>query len=254
MSNSFNISAALAVAAVSAKVDANKVVIDDIHDTHLPALKTVVDSNKSVIDDFHDVHLPTIETELHANYLIIEDLHVVDIPNMRIVVDKIDTDVEYIRLSMLVLSKNAIDAIKVVVDDIRAIDVPALAIPQNVRGDFSFASLITDSDTFLTVLDVTGSGILQAISVRCTDNAYQITVQITIDGTIFYADGPVTGDTLHHNLQASPQLANPYHDVAVLDHLPNILCEFSTSLLIEVKEATGAGNVECAAIYSLDDF
>ena len=254
MSNSFNISAALAIASLDTKLNILDTVCDNIRNIDVPNIQTVINANKVVIDDFHDVHLPTIETELHANYLVIEDLHVVDIPNMRLVVNSTSDDVEFIRLSMLVLSKNAIDAIKAVVDDIRAIDVPALAIPQNVRGDFSFASLFTSSDTFLEVLNVTGSGILQAISARCTDNAYQITIQITIDGTIFYADGPITGDTLHHNLQASPQLANPYHDVAVVDHLPNILCEFSTSLLIEVKEATGAGNVECAAIYSLDDF
>ncbi len=147
-----------------------------------------------------------------------------------------------------------VDTVDTVVDAIRAVDVPALMVPQQVRGDFSFATLLTADAVLQTVLDVTGSGILLALTVRCTNNAYTVQSQITIDGVSSSMHNPHTGDTLYRNLQMMPKTGGPTHNLSIVNEYPNIISPFSTSLLVQVREMGGAGNVECNVIYSLDNF
>jgi len=124
MSNSFNISVAPEIAAVSALVSANGVIIADIHDTDLPAAQTVIDANAVIIADIHDTDLPAAEV-------------------------KIDTSI------------TDIAAVKTVVD---AVQVKTDAMPQIVRSKWFGAYLSTGNDTWTTVVSVSGSGILYGIN------------------------------------------------------------------------------------------
>ena len=99
MSNSFNISVKPEIAAAVVKIDANKAVIDNIHDVDLPAAKTVIDSNSTIISDIHDTDLPAAKTVIDSNSTIITDIHDTDLPGAVSKIDVIDGIVDSILLS-----------------------------------------------------------------------------------------------------------------------------------------------------------
>jgi len=105
MSNSFSVDVRPEIAAAVVKIDANKAVIDNIHDTDLPAVKTVVDSNDTIITDLHDTDLPAAKTVIDSNSTIITDIHDTDLPAVKSVVDTNNTVIDLIRGNQLYFSQ-----------------------------------------------------------------------------------------------------------------------------------------------------
>ncbi|MBA7607719.1 hypothetical protein ES703_14885 [subsurface metagenome] len=67
MPNSFNISVKPEIAAVKAVVDANSVILIDVHDTDLPAVKTDTGYILTGVTSIHDVLLPAVVAEINDN-------------------------------------------------------------------------------------------------------------------------------------------------------------------------------------------
>ncbi|MBA7531168.1 hypothetical protein ES705_23379 [subsurface metagenome] len=83
MSNSFNISVKPEIAAAVVKIDENKAVIDNIHDTDLPAVKSVVDSNDTIISNIHDTDLPAVDTKLTTLDTVCDNIRNIDVPTIQ---------------------------------------------------------------------------------------------------------------------------------------------------------------------------
>lgn len=212
MSNSFNISVAPEVAAVQAVVDANSVIITDIHDTDLP-----------------DVHtdIATIDTEVDA-------IRAIDLPN---------------QMTQSVANAALIAIVDGVADDIK---LKTDALPQNVRSKWLAAMLTTGEDTWQTVVDVTGAGILYGINethtggetgeLRLTLDSVVWTVLNSVDSMQFVMPsfGNVSGNLL---LPA----ANPPVEL--------FRFEFWENMKVEIREEPGkSGAYNCKVHYSIDQF
>jgi len=98
MSNSFFISLLPNINILSGKIDDNKTVIDDIHDTDLPAAKTV-------IDDIHDTDLPAAKT-------VVDTIRSTDVPAIQTNIDtnetKIDTNKTLIEAIDMLPTENVV--------------------------------------------------------------------------------------------------------------------------------------------------
>ena len=72
-------------ASSTSAIAATDAVVDNIHDTDLPAVKTVVDGVET--------HVHSIETKLDATIVKVDDLHDTDIPDIHTDVADVHTDV-----------------------------------------------------------------------------------------------------------------------------------------------------------------
>ena len=128
-------------------------------------------------------------------------------------------------------------------------------VPQQVRGDVSFAFLNTASPTFVDVLNISGSGILYSLTVRCDSAADTVQINVVADGLNIAMDNPHSGDTIYYPLQINAEADYVKTFLGVAVDYQTINLEFSTSLLVTLRRQAGsAGNVRCLVIYSLDNF
>ena len=219
MSNSFNISVAPEIAALSALVTIVDTVVDSIRSADVPAIQANIDSNEAKID---------------AETAIITDIHDTDLPGVAADVTVIDT---------------VVDAIKVKTD----------ATPQNVRGKFYQAHLATTQGSYQDVVNVSGHGTLYKVTIGCMDAADTIRILLTLDGTAFsfleYTGDTVLQNVLI-NLDGglgSGLYLKTLSDVNSDTNLFN--CEFESSLLVQIYRSAGsAGQVYCKVGYSIDTF
>lgn len=204
MSNSFNISSSVEIAALDAKVVLVDAVVDAIRGTDVVNIQSNINDNETKIDT------------------IVTDVGVID---------------------------GIVDAIKTKTD----------ATPQKVRGHFNCVGSSSTSDTWASIINVTGQGKLYMIGIQCKSSADTLELRITIDGKL--------SEVLSHTADADrhwviPFIYDPNTDefrlskVAVTGSDFNSLnVEFDTSLLIELRRSAGTANwVGAKIIYSLDDF
>ncbi|MBA7628008.1 hypothetical protein ES703_35478 [subsurface metagenome] len=158
MSNSFNISVKPEIAAVSAKVDANKVVIDenkvilvDVHDTDLPAVKTDTSDIRTNVTVIHDTDLPAAKTVIDENKVILADIHDTDLPAAKTEIDSIVTAMAQFNPAMI----------------------------PNVGYD----SITVPSDAWVDPIDITGAGYLHFFQAECSGVNF-VQIKISIDGTL----------------------------------------------------------------------
>ena len=101
MSNSFFISLQPDISILSGKIDDNKTVIDDIHDTDLPAAQTVVDSIRSTDVPAIQTNIDANETKIDSVSSVVDNIHDADLPAVKTVVDSIrSTDVPAIQTNI----------------------------------------------------------------------------------------------------------------------------------------------------------
>ncbi len=134
MSNSFNISALFEIAAVKTVVDANKIAVDNIHDTDLPAVKTDTGDIRNDVTAIHDTDLPSVKTfvtairetdvgnimvningtkaKVDANKLVIDDIHDIDLPAVHTRLTSVEATVSFIRNPDISAVKTVVDANK----------------------------------------------------------------------------------------------------------------------------------------------
>lgn len=65
------------------KLDTVDAIIDDIHGTDLPAVKSAVDAVDTIIDDIHGTDLPAVKSAIDAVDTIIDDIHGTDLPAVK---------------------------------------------------------------------------------------------------------------------------------------------------------------------------
>ena len=105
-------------------------VVDDLHDTDLPAVKTVIDNIRTtalpavqtVVDNLHgdlltvagyiDTEVADLDADLVAAKAVIDDIHTADLPAVKTVIDDIHT--------------TDLPVVKTVIDDIHTTDLPAV--------------------------------------------------------------------------------------------------------------------------------
>lgn len=172
-----------------------------------------------------------------------------------------------------------------VVDNIRAIDVPALvteidaneikidtaianiatvgtvtdaiklktdATPQKVRGKLHKAQLTTANAAFVTVCDISGQGIIRNIFVL-TDVSDTAEVKLTIDTTVI--SGTFSGSKYIYFTPSYPDA-----DTFLLDQRApptdiNIFLEFDSAFKLEIRRSAGTtDDVHCKVFYTLDNF
>lgn len=260
MSNSFNISVKPEIAAAVIKIDANKAVIDNIHDVDLPAAKTVIDSNKTVIDNIHDTDLPAAVVKIDANKSVIDNIHDTDLPAVNTKVTTVDTVVDLIRSTdvpniqtNINANETKIDTIDGIVDDIK---IKTDFLPQKFRGHFSLSFLSTSLTPFQEVVNVSGQGILHYIIISTDASANQVELRITID-SILSQVVIHSGDTIFQRVIFSDShLASTSFILSLIPittsdiNLLNV--HFDTSLLVEVHRGLDPpGTVNCKVAYSV---
>lgn len=134
-----------------------------------------------------------------------------------------------------------------------------MLLPQNVRGKFYQASLATAESSYQDVVNVSGHGKLNKVTIGCMNSADSIRILITIDDTAFmYKEH--TGDTLLQNvlIDLDGSLGSGLYlkllaDATADTNLFN--CEFQSSLLIQAYRSVGANaQVHCKVSYILDSF
>lgn len=253
MSNTFNISVKPEISAVSAKVDANKTVIDAIkndtgpirndvtaiHDTNLPVVMAKVSAIRNDVTAIHDSMLPSVKLDTAALRNDVTDIHDTDLPLVK-------TDTGAIRNDI-----NDINAI------VNAIKTKTDALPQSFRGTIRSVKGASSLQTWNTILDVSGSGILLALPFRTTDLSNTVSVQIVYDG-ITCVGVSHTGDTDYQF--ATPDMASASLNIITLNSfsysdgfMKYLNLEFTTTLLIQIKRiGTPVEDVEALPIYILD--
>jgi len=107
-------------------------------------------------------------------------------------------------------------------------------------------------DTWYTVVDVTGVGILSKVVLTATENNYRYSIKITIDGvanTITDATGALGLESLglDHRSDTASNSYNPEHSI-------DYVCQtyFKTSLKIEIANTASADGFRASAMYSLE--
>lgn len=246
MANSFNISVKPEIAAVKAVLDANSVILVDVHDTDLPAAVTKIDANKTVIDenkvilvDLHDTDLPAALTSIGnnltaigANNTILADLHDTDLPEA---VTKIDAN----QTSLIALD-TLIDSVKAKTD----------LIPDNIRGTQANAAILTDSATYVTLLDITSvSGKITFICMKNTADS-NMSLLLTIDGGTSLDLTNSNFDTVYYVCPAYS--STPILALGITTSPFCIPIEFTSSLNLQVRRILGSGSVLVSMAYNLD--
>jgi len=120
MSNTFSISVKPEVAAVKAVVDANNVILADVHDTDLPAAKTVIDENKVILADLHDTDIPDLNTKITTLDTVADNIRNIDVPNIQANIDANGTILADIHDTDLPAAVTKIDDNKAVLDILEA--------------------------------------------------------------------------------------------------------------------------------------
>ena len=247
MGNSFNISVKPEIAAVKAVVDANSVILVDVHNTDLPAAVTKIDANKTVIDenkvilaDLHDTDIPALNTKLITVDAVVDNIRNIDVSNIQTNIDANETKIDTI--------DGIVDAIKTKTD----------ATPQNVRGTVLSGRLLTTSAAFVDVINLTGHGILYNLYAGLSNVGDTIELHVIIDGktsNVF----TFTGSLIIQNLM--PSYASPafYFYISSRDlvdgdnNLFNL--EFDTSLIVQIRRSAGSNDtVNGYVVYNLDAF
>jgi len=170
MSNSFFLSLLPNISALSDKIDDNKTVIDDIHDTDLPAAKTVVDSIRStdvpniqtnidvnetkidsvktVVDNVHDTDLPAVKTVVDSNKTVIDDIHDTDLPAAKTVVDSIrSTDVPNIQTN-IDSNETKIDTNKTLIEGIDMLPTQNVVHPGTAEDTYTGPNTFEDATAY----------------------------------------------------------------------------------------------------------
>ncbi len=242
MSNSYNISVAPELAALDVKIDANKAVIDanavilvDVHDTDLPAVKTVVDANEVILVDVHDTDLPAVKTVVDANAVILVDVHDTDLPAVKTVVDA--TGVKA-------------DNLQTMLTDIHDTDLPAVlaaVVALVLRGELELGSLTHDIGAAQEVINITGSGKIIGLWAWSTNGATQIAVDMTIDGRPFNsgwgAQVVSTPYVLGYEYNEILPATGEYHPMNI---------GYQDTLRVRTTRGGAVNNVSCYVIYSVD--
>ncbi len=216
MSNSFNISVKPEIAAAVAKIDAIDAVVDAIRGTDVVNLASLIANNAVAIEVIHANDIPGTNAKVELNLAAID------------IIDGIA------------------DAIKLKTD----------LIPQNVRGKHYLAFLTHNTTSLADVVNITGShGKLYQLMLKNVPDVTSSRIIVTLDGTACQNYDCTTEDTLlsiHPRLHAASgnQMFLTQDSVTLVDW--NM--EFENSLRIQVKINVGTGSVQCAALYTLDDF
>ncbi|MBA7608294.1 hypothetical protein ES703_15471 [subsurface metagenome] len=235
MSNSFNISVKPEIAAVSSLVSANGVIIADIHDTDLPAVKTDTADIRTNVTAIHDTDLPAVKTDTGYILTGVTSIHDVLLPA---VVSEIDDN------------ETKIDNVKTVAD---AIQAKTDAMPQNVRSKFYRSYLNHGSSEFTEVCNVTGHGILYGIGCS-NDGADTMEIRVTIDG---FAFTDFVMDTSGMALMPKFDSLNPLILSTKETYDPDVqwMWEYWESLLVETRRSAGStAGVLCKVYYSVDQW
>jgi len=213
MANTGSISVAPQIAALAAQIVVVDTVVDAIRAVDVPALAAehvVIDNEIAVID------------------AVVDDIRDTDLP----AVDALVT------------------ANGVILADIHDTDLPAVITAianKKVMSQLKRYQGSTSSTTYVTAIDITGSGMLYWVQVN-KDASTQIHTNITIDGVVYYVMTGNTGD-----LWLMPQLSPDqdadnswiYHFVESVTVTGAMLInwQFQTGLKIEYK-AGNANNVD----------
>jgi len=236
MSNSFNISVKPEIAAVKTVVDANSVILVDVHNTDLPAAKTVIDENKVILVDVHDTDLPAAKTVIDSNASNIGHIRNTAIPN---VITEIDAN------------ETKIDDNKAILDLIQA---KTDTIPQKFRGHFTLTALNTTSASWVDVINITGQGTLIGLCILCNYADDTVEASVLIDG-VASVTVTHTGDTIPQVLVPAQHYAETYNFVKLTDpvgQLTSFNVEFDTNLRVYLKRSAGtSGIVSCGVQYSV---
>lgn len=186
MPNSFNISAEVELAAISASITIVDTVVDAIRATDVPNIQTNIDDNETKIDAcgaigalIRGTDVPNIqtnidanETKIDANKAVVDAIRATDVPDLQTNINANETK---------------IDANKAVVDAIRATDVPGIKEAFSDKlADPLMDSLSTALATAQDIVNITDKGILTGVAMMCT--AYTADgygrIKITIDGSV----------------------------------------------------------------------
>lgn len=248
MSNSFNISSAVEIAALDAKVVLVDAVVDAIRATDIPALDAKLVIVDTVVDAIHLTDVFDIQTNINVNESKIDTLNTNVGSIISTYLPGIITEVD--------ANETKIDTIDGIVD---AIKTKTDAMPQNVRGKWYTAQLSTQSGTFVELLNVSGHGRLDLLTVKCVNAGDTLEYIVTLDGVPFDTMSHGTVDT---NFNASPTCVHAsgvtkkivdYLDAGDNDYRFNL--EFESSLVITLRRSAGANDDVCAKVYyTLDSF
>lgn len=114
----------------------------------------------------------------------------------------------------------------------------------------------TPSDnTYITVLDITGVGLINGIMVHGGDgnNNKYITIKITIDGVAYEIKGPLTINTQSRSAGFAITGATGNGFYTTETNCFNCPCYFKSSIKIEVKQNSGSSRtIDATVNYALE--
>ena len=118
------------------------------------------------------------------------------------------------------------------------------------RGKFSFAQLVTASDVYVNVLNISkGSGFINNILIgNGTDTNIQI--RITIDGITLLERNYTTFDSYAWICWNS--FVDDPVNITTTSYSNAFFVEFNTSLKVEIRRTAGTDNVSSQVLYNLD--
>lgn len=258
MSNSFNISVKPEIAAVSAKVDANKTVIDairndvtSIHDIGLPAVIADCDALRNDVTALHDTMLPAVKIDTGAIRNDMNDVHDSYLPEIKTDTGAIRNDVTDIKDIDLPAAIAEIALNTATLDDIHDTDLPAVksvvdALPTSNRGTLSASVYNETSTSYLSRINVSGSGYIYFM-IANLPGGNTTTIRITIDGRVSNELALTDAETYYIFIQ-QPTAAGL--TIAESTTATPFAIEFKTSFLLETK--VSAGSTLFSTLYAVD--
>lgn len=194
--------------------------------------------------------LTNIITEIDANETKIDLIRGTDVPAIVAEIDANETKIDLIRATDVPAIQTNIDANETKIDAIAAL------IPQIVRGHVTEAYLLNDTAVWEDLLNITTSQ-GKLILITCylgagiTDAQLKFTIDSQISNTVLLTD-ITTGLFITHSINPTGTGCLILGSSTTVPHFFNL--EFDSSLRVQTRINTGAGDFECRMLYSLDNF
>lgn len=236
MSNTFNISVAPEIAALEAKVDIVDTEVDAIRATDIPGIDAKVDIVDTEVDSIRATDIPGIDTKITIIDTVVDQIRDIDVPNIQTNIDANETK---------------IDIVDTVAD---AIQLKTDALPQLVRGGFTFTTGRIIGTTLTLILDLTGSGVLRFLSYNVLTAINGIKIRVLIDGVQFIDFQSTTLETQYLALLHQPTLAGDPQFIKSSDPFDLNLGFDSTLQVLTAQVVTKTEDSVVNIIYNLDDF